>query len=124
LIEALVEFVAAKSIPFHSINQPFFREMIQCTHADFSVPVYDMLRPHIKQLAGVHQQFPEHQEKIYCSLLVDGARKFDRRFLAVTMFMEGYVRFADLKGLMMSERPRLPTVSLRMPQLQCPIIIS
>jgi hypothetical protein len=31
--------------------------------------------------------------------MVDGAKKFGRRFLAVTMFMEGYVRFVDLKVL-------------------------
>jgi hypothetical protein len=29
--------------------------------------------------------------------MVDGAKKFGRRFLAVTMFMEGYFRFMDLK---------------------------
>jgi hypothetical protein len=31
--------------------------------------------------------------------MVNGAKKFGRRFLAVTMFMEGYVRFVDLKVL-------------------------
>jgi hypothetical protein len=31
--------------------------------------------------------------------MVDGAKKFVRHFLAVTMFMEGYVRFVDLKVL-------------------------
>jgi hypothetical protein len=31
--------------------------------------------------------------------MVDGARKFGQRFLAVTMFMEEYVRFVDLKVL-------------------------
>jgi hypothetical protein len=31
--------------------------------------------------------------------MVDGAKEFGRRFLAVTMFMEGYVRFVDLKIL-------------------------
>jgi hypothetical protein len=31
--------------------------------------------------------------------MVDGAKIFGRRFLAVTMLMEGYVRFVDLKVL-------------------------
>jgi hypothetical protein len=31
--------------------------------------------------------------------MVDGAKEFGRRFPAVTMFMEGYVRFVDLKVL-------------------------
>jgi hypothetical protein len=31
--------------------------------------------------------------------MVDGAKKFGRRFLPATMFMEGYVRFVDLKVL-------------------------
>jgi hypothetical protein len=31
--------------------------------------------------------------------MVDGAKKFGRRFLAVTMFMERYVRFVALKVL-------------------------
>jgi hypothetical protein len=31
--------------------------------------------------------------------MVDGAKKFGWRFLAVTMFMKGYVRFVDLKVL-------------------------
>jgi hypothetical protein len=31
--------------------------------------------------------------------MVDGAKELGRRFLAVTMFMEGYVRFVDLKVL-------------------------
>jgi hypothetical protein len=31
--------------------------------------------------------------------MVDGAKKFSRRFLAITMFTEGYVRFMDLKVL-------------------------
>jgi hypothetical protein len=31
--------------------------------------------------------------------MVDGGEEFGRRFLAVTMFMEGYVRFVDLKVL-------------------------
>jgi hypothetical protein len=31
--------------------------------------------------------------------MIYGAKKFSRRFLAVTMFMEGYVQFVDLKVL-------------------------
>jgi hypothetical protein len=31
--------------------------------------------------------------------MADGAKKFGRRFLAVTMFMEEYIRFVDLKVL-------------------------
>jgi hypothetical protein len=63
------------------------------------VPVYNTLEPHIKRLADAYRQIPAHQEKCYCSLMVDGAKKFGRRFLAVTMFMEKYIRFVDLKVL-------------------------
>jgi hypothetical protein len=97
--EALIDWVAVKSISFPSVNHPLFREMIRCTNPDFSVPVYNTLRLHIERLADAYRLFPAHQEKCYCSLMVDGAKKFGRRFLAVTMFMKGYVRFVDLKVL-------------------------
>jgi hypothetical protein len=98
-IEALIEWVAVKSISFPSVNHPLFREMVRCANPDFSVPVYNTLKPYIKRLADAYQQLPAHQEKCYCSLIVDGAKKFCRHFLAVTMSMEGYVRLVDLKVL-------------------------
>jgi hypothetical protein len=61
--------------------------------------VYNTLKPHIKLLADAYRQLPAHQEKCYCSLIVDGAKRLGRLFLAVIMFMEGYVRFVDLKVL-------------------------
>jgi hypothetical protein len=76
-----------------------FREIVQCVNPDFSVPVYNTLRPHIKHLADAYRQLPAHQEKCYCSLMVNGAKRCGRRLLAVTTFMEGYVRFVDLKIL-------------------------
>jgi hypothetical protein len=98
-IEALIEWVAVKSISFSSVNRPLFREMVRCADPDFSVTLYNTLRPHIKRLADTHRQLPAHQEKCYCSLMVDGAKKFGRRFQAVSMSMEGYVRFVDLNVL-------------------------
>jgi hypothetical protein len=98
-IEVLIEWAAVKSISFCSINHPLFKEMVRCANPDFSVPSYDTLRPHIKRLADAYRQLLAHQEKCYCSLMADGARKVGRRFLAVTMFMEEYVRFVDLKVL-------------------------
>jgi hypothetical protein len=98
-IEALIEWVAVKSLSFRSINHPLFREMVRGANPDFSVPVYNTLKPHIKRLADAYRQLPAHQEKCYCFLMVDGAKKFGGRFLAVTMFVEGYVRFVDLKVL-------------------------
>jgi hypothetical protein len=88
-IEAPVEWVAVKSISFRSVNQPLFREMVRRANPDFSVPLYNTLRPHIKRLADAYRQLPAHQEKCYCSLIVDRAKKFGRHFLAITMFMEG-----------------------------------
>jgi hypothetical protein len=73
--------------------------MVRRPNPDFSVPVYNTLRPHIERLADAYRQLPAHQEKCYGSLMVDGAKTFGRRLLAVTMFMEGYVRFVDLKVL-------------------------
>jgi hypothetical protein len=98
-IEALIESVAVKSISFRSVNHPLFREMVRCANPDFSVPVYNTLRRHIKRLADAYRQLPAHQEKCYGSLMVSGARKFGRCLLAVTTFMEGYVWFMDLKAL-------------------------
>jgi hypothetical protein len=73
--------------------------MVQRANPDFSVPVDNTLKHHIKRLAGVYRQLPEHQEKSYCCLMVDGARKSDRRFLAVTLSIEEHVRFVDFKVL-------------------------
>jgi hypothetical protein len=98
-IEALIEWVAVKSISFRSVNHPLFREMVRCANPDLSVPVHNTLRPHIKRLVNAYRQLPAHQEKCYCFLMVDRAKEFGRRFLAVTMFMEGYVWFVDLKVL-------------------------
>jgi hypothetical protein len=98
-IEALIEWVAVKSISFCSVNYPLSREMVRRANPDFSVPLYNTLRPHIKRLADAYRQLPAHQEKCYCSLMVDGAKRFGRRFLAVIMFMEGHVRFVELKVL-------------------------
>jgi hypothetical protein len=58
--------------------------------------VYNPLKHHIKRLVEVSRQLPECQ-KSYCSLLVDGAKGFGRRFLAATLFMEGHVQFVALK---------------------------
>jgi hypothetical protein len=98
-IEALIEWIAVKSISFPSVNHPLFREIVRRANPDFSVPLYYTLKPHIKRLADAYRQLPAHQDKCYCSLMADGAKKFGRRFLAVTMFVEGYVRFVDLKVL-------------------------
>jgi hypothetical protein len=73
-IEALFEWVAVKSISFPSVNHPLFREMVRRANPDFSVPVYNTLRPHIKRLTDAHRQLPAHQEKCYCFLIVDGAK--------------------------------------------------
>jgi hypothetical protein len=47
-VEALTEWVAVKSISFRSVNHPLFREMVRSANPDFSVPVYNSLKPHIK----------------------------------------------------------------------------
>jgi hypothetical protein len=72
-IEALIEWVPVKSISFPSVNHPLFREMVRCANLDFSVPVYNRLRLHIERLADAYRQLPAHQEKWYCSLMVDWA---------------------------------------------------
>jgi hypothetical protein len=88
-IEALIERVAVKSISFRSVNHSLFREMVRCANPDFSVPVYNTLKPHIKCLADAYRQLPAHQEKCHCSLMVDVAKRFGGRFLAVIVFVEG-----------------------------------
>jgi hypothetical protein len=98
-IEALIEWIAVKSISFRSVTHALFQEMVQRAHPDFSVPVYNTLKHHIKCLAKEYRQLPECQEKSYCSLMVNGAKRFGRRFLAPTLFIEGHLRFVDLKVL-------------------------
>jgi hypothetical protein len=88
-----------KSISFRSINNPLFKEMVQLADIDFSVPVYNTPKNHIKCLAEVCQQLPERQEKSYCSLMVDEPKISGRRFLVVILFMEEHVRFVDSKIL-------------------------
>jgi hypothetical protein len=51
----------------------------------------------MKCLADLYRQLRERQEKCHCSLMVDGAKTFNRRFLVVTVFTERSVRFVDLK---------------------------
>jgi hypothetical protein len=64
-IEALIEWVAVKSISFRSVNHPLFREMVRRANPDFSVPVHNTLKPHIKRLADACRQLPAYQEKCY-----------------------------------------------------------
>jgi hypothetical protein len=54
-IEALIEWVAVESISFPSVNHQLFREMVRCAKADFSVPVYNTLKPYIKRLADAYR---------------------------------------------------------------------
>jgi tRNA G18 (ribose-2'-O)-methylase SpoU len=71
LTEALIEWIAAKSISFRSVNHPLFQEIVQRANPDISVPVYNILKYHIKRLAEVCRQWPEPQEKSRCFLMVD-----------------------------------------------------
>jgi hypothetical protein len=125
-VEKLIEWVAVKSISFRSISHPLFRDMIQLVNPDFSVPVYSTLSPHIKCLMDLYRQLPEGHAKGECSLMVDGEKKFSVRFLAVTMFTEGYVRSMDLKGLDDDRAVTIAnrTVVLRSSQLWQPRIMS
>jgi hypothetical protein len=56
VIEALIEWVAVKSISFRLISHPVFREIIQRANPDFSVPVNNTLKRHINCLAEVYRQ--------------------------------------------------------------------
>jgi hypothetical protein len=58
-IEALIKWIAVKSISFRSVNHVSFKEMVQGAHPDFSVPVSDTLKHHFKHLAEGYRQLPE-----------------------------------------------------------------
>jgi hypothetical protein len=75
LIEALIEWIARNSVFLCLINHPSFRVMIQRANSEFFVPMYNTLSPHIKGLADVYLQLPEHEEKSYCFLIVDETKK-------------------------------------------------
>jgi hypothetical protein len=70
-IEALIEWVAVKSISLRSVPDPLFQEMVQLANPDFSVPVYNTLKHHIKHLAGISTIVKVSREKL---LLFDGRR--------------------------------------------------
>jgi hypothetical protein len=70
-IEALTEWIAVKSISFRSVTHPLFQEMIQHADPDFSVPVFNTLKHHIKRLVEVYRQLSVSTEKL---LLCDGRR--------------------------------------------------
>jgi FKBP-type peptidyl-prolyl cis-trans isomerase (trigger factor) len=74
-IESLIEWSAVKSISFRSVNHQLFQEMVQRTNPDFSVPVDNTLKRHIKRLAEAYRELPERQEKNYYSLMADGPKK-------------------------------------------------
>jgi hypothetical protein len=97
LIEALIDWVAAKSISFRLVSHPLFREVVRRANPDLSELMINPLKPNMKRPSDVYRQLPTHQGNCYCSLMIDGAREVGQRFLAVTMFMEVYVRFMDLR---------------------------
>jgi hypothetical protein len=66
-----------------------FREVVQLVNSDFSVPVDETLRRHVKHRAHIDPQLPEHQEKYHCFLIADRAKNLGWRPLAVTTFKEG-----------------------------------
>jgi hypothetical protein len=49
--------------------------MIQFVNPDLSVTAHNTPRPHIKRLADLYRQLPEHQEERYRSLIVGEAKK-------------------------------------------------
>jgi hypothetical protein len=46
--------------------------IVQLVNLDFSVPLFNTLRPHLAHLADFDQQLPAHQGKWLCLLVVDG----------------------------------------------------
>jgi hypothetical protein len=80
LIEALIEWIAVKSISFRSVNHPLSQEIIQHANPDIPAPVYNTLKYHITRLAEVYRQLLEPQKKNYCSLMIDGAKNSDGVF--------------------------------------------
>jgi hypothetical protein len=53
-IEALIERVAMKLISFRLVNHTLFQQMVQRANPDLSVPVYNILKYHIKCLVEVY----------------------------------------------------------------------
>jgi hypothetical protein len=70
-IEALIHWVAVKSISFPLVNHLLLQDMVQRAHSEFSVPVDDTLKHDIKRLAEIDRQLPERQEKSRCFLRGD-----------------------------------------------------
>jgi hypothetical protein len=64
MIESLIELVAVKSMACRSFNHPSFKAMVQRANPNFSVPVHDTLKRHIKHLVEVYRQLPVKRKAI------------------------------------------------------------
>jgi hypothetical protein len=70
--------IGCRKVDLFSFNQsPGIQRNGSKDNADFSVPEYNTLRPRIKRLADVYQPLSGHQEKSYCFLMTDKAKKCD-----------------------------------------------
>jgi hypothetical protein len=74
-IESLISWIDVKSIFSRSDNHSLFQEIVQRTHSDFSLPVYNTLKLHIRRLAEIDRRLPKHQEKSDCTLMLEVAEQ-------------------------------------------------
>jgi hypothetical protein len=94
--EKLIRWMAVKSVSFSAVDDPLFRQMIQTLKPTCAVPCSRTLKKDIEDLARKLSEPPPVTDKSYCSLMIDGATKFNKHFLSVLMFRNRQVHFLDL----------------------------
>jgi hypothetical protein len=95
-VDLLIRWLAARSISFRAIESPIFVDFCKALNPYFSIPNHKNLKRLISRMANIQFRLPPRSIRTFCSLMIDGATKFNHRLLAVIMFLQGRVHFLDL----------------------------
>jgi hypothetical protein len=96
LTERLFRWMAVKGVSFRAIDSPLFREFLHEADPNFKMPCWKTLKERIHRMAGQVKDLPRLPQPTYCSLMLDGATKYNRRFLSAILFINGDVRFLNI----------------------------
>jgi hypothetical protein len=99
VIEQLIQWIATRSISFSAIECSMFRNFCELLNPLFTLPCHRKLMRIISKFANFTISFPARADRAYCSLMLDGASKFDHQFLAVILFCEYRIHFLELLDL-------------------------
>jgi hypothetical protein len=98
-INLLIEWIAVRSISFRAIESDLFKEFVRSLHSQFLVPSHRILKQAISDMANIQITIPASTTRSFCSIMIDGATKFNHILLAVILFFRGQIHFLDLVDL-------------------------